>query len=316
MQMTKARSAGNAKGTTKRTLRSWLSCWQLYVMSLPAIVYLIMFAYKPIYGVLIAFKHYSPRLGILGSDWVGFANFGRLFNSSWFPIIIKNTLTLSLLTLAIGFPLPIILALMLNELNSARVRKTIQTVSYAPHFISMVVLCGMTFLFLSPSSGFVNALIKAFGGESIFFMQSRTWFKWVYVLTGVWQGVGWSSIIYTAALSGVDRSLLEAADIDGASRLQKIVNINLPVLVPTIVVLFILQCGSLLSVGYEKVYLLQTDGNLKASEVINTYVYRVGLIQSDFSFSTAASVFNSVVNIAILTVANFLSKKVSSIGLF
>ncbi len=291
-------------------------CWQLYVLMLPALIYIVLFAYKPMYGILIAFKDYSLKKGILASPWVGFKNFQRLFSSYWFPIILKNTLTISLLSLVIGFPIPIMLALLLNEVKSTKFRNMVQTFSYAPHFISMVVMCGMVAMFLSPTTGIVNKLLNALGMESVFFMQEAGLFKWVYVLSGVWQGTGWSSVIYFAALSGVDRSLLEAADMDGATRLQKIWHVNLPVILPTILVMFILQCGSLLSVGYEKAYLLQTSSNLTGSEIISTYVYKVGLVQSDFSFSTAAGLFNTVVNCIILISANQLSKKVTKTGLF
>ena len=223
--------------------------WQLYVMCLPAVVYFLIFAYKPMYGIIIAFKNYSMRKGIMGSPWIGLDNFERLFSSYWFPIILKNTLTLSGLTLLLGFPVPIILALVLNEVQNSRFRKGFQTISYAPHFISTVVLCGMLTLFLSPSSGVINKFIAMVGGDSINFLQEPSMFKWVYVLSGVWQEMGWGSIIYFATLSGVDKALIEAAEIDGASRLQKIWYINLPVLVPTILILLILNCGSLLSVG-------------------------------------------------------------------
>ena len=300
----------------KKGLRERLSNGALYVMLLPAVVYILLFAYKPMYGVLIAFKDYKMNLGILGSPWVGFANFTRLFKTPWFLITLKNTLTISVLSLVLGFPLPIILALMLNEVPHEGTKRTIQTISYAPHFISTVVMCGMLMLFLSPTSGVINKLIELCGGRTVQFMQYPRYFKWVYVISDIWQGVGWSSIIYFAALSGVDKSLLEAADIDGASRMQKIWNINLPVLVPTIVTLLILQCGSLLSVGYEKVYLLQTDTNLKGSEVISTYVYKVGLEQADFSFSTAVNIFNSVVNSTILILTNTLSNRVGKVGLW
>lgn len=283
---------------------------------LPALVYIVLFAYKPMYGILIAFKDFSMKKGILASPWVGFKNFERLFSSYWFPIILKNTLTISLLSLVIGFPIPIILALLLNEVRSNKFRSMVQTFSYAPHFISMVVMCGMVAMFLSPTTGIVNKLLNALGMESVFFMQEAGLFKWVYVLSGVWQGTGWSSVIYFAALSGVDKSLLEAADMDGATRLQKIWHVNLPVILPTILVMLILQCGSLLSVGYEKAYLLQTSSNLTGSEIISTYVYKVGLVQSDFSFSTAAGLFNTVVNCIILISANQLSKKVAKTGLF
>lgn len=309
--MVKGKRKGKA-GVLRRIGR----CWQLYVLMLPALVYIVLFAYKPMYGILIAFKDFSMKKGILASPWVGFKNFERLFSSYWFPIILKNTLTISLLSLVIGFPIPIILALLLNEVRSNKFRSMVQTFSYAPHFISMVVMCGMVAMFLSPTTGVVNKLLNVLGMESVFFMQEAGLFKWVYVLSGVWQGTGWSSVIYFAALSGVDKSLLEAADMDGATRLQKIWHVNLPVILPTILVMLILQCGSLLSVGYEKAYLLQTSSNLTGSEIISTYVYKVGLVQSDFSFSTAAGLFNTVVNCIILISANQLSKKVAKTGLF
>ena len=309
--MVKGKRKGKA-GVLRRIGR----CWQLYVLMLPALVYIVLFAYKPMYGILIAFKDFSMKKGILASPWVGFKNFERLFSSYWFPIILKNTLTISLLSLVIGFPIPIILALLLNEVRSNKFRSMVQTFSYAPHFISMVVMCGMVAMFLSPTTGVVNKLLNALGMESVFFMQEAGLFKWVYVLSGVWQGTGWSSVIYFAALSGVDKSLLEAADMDGATRLQKIWHVNLPVILPTILVMLILQCGSLLSVGYEKAYLLQTSSNLTGSEIISTYVYKVGLVQSDFSFSSAAGLFNTVVNCIILISANQLSKKVAKTGLF
>ena len=299
-----------------KTIKQMLKCWQHYVLMLPAVVYIVLFAYKPMYGILIAFKNYSLRKGVWGSEWVGFKHFERLFSSYWFPIILKNTLTLSLLSLLIGFPLPIILALLLNEVKSNKFRSTVQTISYAPHFISTVVMCGMVLMFLSPTNGIINKLLNALGLESVFFMQEANLFKWVYVLSGVWQGVGWSSIIYYAALSGVDKSLHEAADIDGATRLQKVWYINIPQILPTIVVMFILQCGNLLSVGYEKAYLLQNDGNLTGSEIISTYVYKVGLEQADFSFSTATGLFNTIVNCVVLILANQLSKKITKSGLF
>ena len=290
--------------------------WRLYVMCLPAVLFFLLFAYKPMYGILIAFKKYNMRVGIMGSEWIGLDNFKRLFSSYWFPIILKNTLTLSLLSLILGFPLPIILALLLNEVSNGHFRKTFQTVSYAPHFISTVVMCGMLTLFLNPTSGIFNIIITKLGGESVNFLQDPANFKWIYVLSAVWQEMGWGSIIYFATLSGVDRSLLEAAEIDGANRFQKIWYINVPVLIPTIIILLILQCGSLLSVGYEKVYLLQNTTNLSGSEVISTYVYKVGLEQADFSFGAAADLFNSVINSTILILANFIAKRTTDQGLF
>lgn len=290
--------------------------WQLWLMMLPAIVYMLLFVYKPMGGVLIAFQDYSLKKGIWGSEWVGFDNFTRLFKSYWFPIILKNTLTISLLSLILSFPAPIILALAANEIRSEKRKRLFQTVSYAPHFISTVVVCGMITVFLSPESGVINFLLKAIGGEAYAFLAKPNAFKWVYVISGIWQTVGWSAIIYIAALSGVDKNLLEAAEIDGANRIQRIRYVNLPVLVPTIVIMFILRCGSILSVGYEKVYLLQNTANLSASEVISTYVYKMGLEKADFGFSTAVNLFNNVINCIVLILSNKISKKVSGSSLF
>lgn len=290
--------------------------WQLWLMMVPAIVYMLLFVYKPMGGVLIAFQDYSLKKGIWGSEWVGFDNFTRLFKSYWFPIILKNTLTISLLSLILSFPAPIILALAANEIRSEKRKRLFQTVSYAPHFISTVVVCGMITVFLSPESGVINFLLKAIGGEAYAFLAKPNAFKWVYVISGIWQTVGWSAIIYIAALSGVDKNLLEAAEIDGANRIQRIRYVNLPVLVPTIVIMFILRCGSILSVGYEKVYLLQNTANLSASEVISTYVYKMGLEKADFGFSTAVNLFNNVINCIVLILSNKISKKVSGSSLF
>ena len=315
MQKTPSRSLENSTPRHSRWKKIF-SSWQLYVMVLPALIYILLFHYKPMYGIMIAFKKFSMRQGIMGSPWVGFDNFVRLFSSYWFPVIIQNTLTLSLLSLVIGFPIPIILALLLNEVNHSGFRKSFQTISYAPHFISTVVMCGMLVIFTNPSHGLFNILLNKIGVDSINFLGISGNFKWVYVLSGVWQEMGWGSIIYFAALSSVDKSLIEAADIDGANRVQKIWYINLPVLIPTIMVLLILNFGSLLSVGYEKIYLLQNPTNLSASEVISTYVYKVGLEQADFSFAAATDVFNSVVNTIILLVANGLSQRLTKTSLF
>ncbi len=292
------------------------SYWQLWLMMIPAIVYMILFVYKPMGGVLIAFQDFSLKRGIWGSDWVGFDNFTRLFKSYWFPVILKNTLTISGLALLLSFPAPIILALAANEIRSEKRKRLFQTVSYAPHFISTVVVCGMITVFLSPESGVINFLLKLVGVEPIAFLAKPKAFKWVYVLSGIWQTIGWSAIIYIAALSGVDKNLLEAAEIDGANRIQRIRYVNFPVLIPTIVIMFILRCGSILGVGYEKVYLLQNTANLSASEVISTYVYKVGLEKADFGFSTAVNLFNNVINCIVLILSNKISKKVSGSSLF
>lgn len=315
-QIAQAPAEKMKKTTPKRLGKRKDIHWQLWLMMVPAIVYMVLFVYKPMGGVLIAFQDYSLKRGIWGSEWVGFENFNRLFKSYWFPIILKNTLTLSLLSLILSFPAPIILALAANEIRSERRKRTFQTVSYAPHFISTVVVCGMITVFLSPESGVINFLLQAIGIDPVAFLAKPNAFKWVYVLSGIWQTVGWSAIIYIAALSGVDKNLLEAAEIDGANRIQRIRYVNLPVLVPTIVIMFILRCGSILSVGYEKVYLLQNTANLSASEVISTYVYKVGLEKADFGFSTAVNLFNNVINCIVLILSNKLSKKVSGSSLF
>lgn len=300
----------------KPILKAVARRWQLYLFALPAVLYTVLFCYKPMYGILIAFKDYKTKLGVWDSPWVGFDHFERLFNSYWFPIILKNTVVISGLSILITFPLPIILALMVNEIQNGKIRKIFQIVSYAPHFISVVVVCSMVVLFTSPSSGIINHVITTFGGEPIAFMQDPDMFKWIYIISGAWQGMGWGAIIYYATLSSVDKSLHEAAEIDGANRLQRIIYVNLPVLVPTIVIMLIMRCGQIMSVGYEKVYLLQNATNIVGSEVISTYVYKVGLQGADFSFSTATGLFNSVVNCFFLIVVNKISNRMSGSGLW
>jgi len=308
--------SGTVKLRRKRFVRGILVNWQLYLFVLPAIAYFIIFQYVPMYGVQIAFKDYKTSLGFWGSKWVGFKHFIRFFNSYYFITIIRNTLTITTLSLIVGFPVPIVLALLLNEIMHEKYKKLVQTVTFAPHFISTVVICGMIVIFLNPTSGIVNHILAFFGHERVNFMQKAQYFKWVYVLSGVWQDAGWNSIIYFAALSAVDNELLEAARIDGANKVQRIIYINLPVLIPTIIILLIMRSGSLLSVGYEKVYLLQNDTNLSASEVISTYVYKRGLIDSDYSFSSAVGLFNSCINCIMLVIVNYIAKRISETSLW
>lgn len=300
----------------KARWKAILSNWQLYLFVLPAVVYFIVFHYAPMYGVQIAFRNYKADLGFFGSPWVGIEHFTRFFNSYYFVTVMRNTLTITTLTLLLGFPLPVLLALLLNEVRHNKYKKLVQTVSFAPHFISVVVLCGMLTLFLNPSSGIINHMRTFIGLEPINFLQNPGMYKWIHVLSGIWQETGWASIIFFAALSGVDPCLLEAARIDGANRLQRIININFPVLVPTIITLLIMRCGAMLSVGYEKVYLLQNNANVSASEVISTYVYKAGLLMADFSFSTAVGLFNSVVNCIMLILVNYAAKKYSEASLW
>ena len=290
--------------------------WQLYTFVLLPVIYLIVLKYLPMYGVQIAFRDFNGAQGIWASPWVGLKHFIRFFNSYWFGIVVQNTLVITALSLLVGFPVPIIFALLLNEITQVRLKKFIQTVSFAPHFISLVVLCGMLVLFLNPTSGVFSHLSTALGLPPANYLQSPAAFKWIYILSGIWQETGWSSIIYFAALAGVDAELLEAARIDGANKLQRIRYINFPVLVPTIVILLIMRFGSLMSVGYEKVFLLQNATNLGASEVISTYVYKVGLVQANFSFSAAVDLLNSVINCILLLLVNQFAKKVNETSLW
>ncbi len=300
----------------QRFVRNLKKYWQYYILLLPALAYFIIFCYGPMYGAQIAFRNFNAKQGITGSPWVGFAHFTRFFRSPYFGTLLRNTFVISLYGLVAGFPLPIILALSLNELQNQKVKKFAQTVTYAPYFISMVVMCGMLISFLSPSTGIINNIIKALGGEPIPFLSNASMFPSIYVWSGIWQGTGWGSVIYFAALSGVDPQLLEAATLDGATRMQKIWYINIPTLLPTIVIMLIMNCGNLLSVGYEKAFLLQNALNLDTSEVISTYVYKAGLVNAQYSFSTAIGLFNSAVNMVLLILVNTVSRRISENSLW
>ncbi len=291
--------------------------WILYLFLVPAVVYIAIFMYAPMYGLVIAFKDFSASKGIMGSPWVGTKWFSTFFNAPRFWQILKNTLALSVYSLVVGFPLPVILALIINGIGNTRAKKFTQTVTYMPYFISTVVLVGMMSVLFSPRSGIVNTLLSYLGGSGdTFFMGESKFFRHMYVWSGVWQSTGWNSIIYIAALTGVSQELHEAAKIDGANKLQRILNVDLPAIMPTMVILLIMNCGSILSVGYEKVYLLQNDLNTPVSEVISTYIYKMGLQQQRFSYSTAIGLFNNVINFIILITVNKVSKKISGMGLF
>ena len=290
--------------------------WQLYLMFLPVFLYFLIFHYFPMYGIQIAFKEFSGALGIWGSPWVGFVHFERFFNSNNFGEVLWNTITISLYSLVVSFPCPILLALMLNEVKNRFFKKTVQTITYAPYFISVVVLAGMIILFLSPQSGIFNMMREALGMEPINYMYEGKYFKTIYVLSGVWQSTGWGSIIYLSALAGIDPALHEAAVIDGASRLKRIWHINLPGILPTVCIMLIMNCGSLMNVGFEKVFLLMNDINRSSADVISTYVYKVGLQQSQYSFSTAIGLFNSVINFILLISVNAIVRKLDQTSLF
>lgn len=290
--------------------------WILYVMIAPVAVYYIVFAYTPMYGILLAFKNYKVKLGILGSPWVGLDHFQRFFSAYNFKQLIGNTVGISVYSLIIGFPIPIVFALMLNYLTHHKLKKIVQMVSYAPYFISTVVICGMITIFMAPDTGILNVLRGFFGLESVNFLARPEWFKSIYVWTGVWQGMGWSSIIYISALAGVDYEMHEAAIVDGATKIQRMIHVDLPSIKPTILMLLILQMGSIMNVGFEKVYLLQNTLNKSAASVIATYVYEVGLINSDYGYSTAVGLFNSLINLGLVVAANQLSKRFAGESLF
>jgi len=286
------------------------------VLLLPSAVLLFCFAYLPLGGVLIAFKNYSPALGILHSPWAGMQHFIQFFHSYQFTVTIKNTLVISIYGILVGFPLAILLALMCNQIRNGLFKKTFQVVTYLPHFISTMVMCGLILLFLSPGRGLIANLFKLFGLEFPNVMASGQAFKHIYVWSDVWQHLGWDSIIYLAALSGIDPTYYDAATMDGAGTLQKIRHIDIPLILPTAMILLILRAGSILGIGFEKVYLLQNIQNILSSEIISTYVYKIGLQGCQYSLSTAIGLFNTVVNVIVLLLINFISKKTTETSLF
>ncbi|NLD88384.1 MAG: sugar ABC transporter permease [Clostridiales bacterium] len=290
--------------------------WQVYVMLIPLTAFYIVFYLMPLYGVQIAFRNFSPSKGIWGSDWVGLDNFKKFFYSPYFKLVIKNTFLISIYNLAVGIPLPIILALIINHERNAGFKRVVQTISYAPHFISTVVIVGMLKMFLSPYNGIVSIIVNALGGTAQNYMAKPELFRHLYVWSGVWQNLGFSAIIYIAALTAVSPELHEAAVIDGANVLKRIWHIDIPGILPTVVIMTILSIGSILSVGYEKVYLMQNDLNGDVSEVISTYVYKQGLLSAKYSYASAAGLFNSVVNFTMLVIANYISGKLGETSLF
>jgi len=288
----------------------------LYVLLLPSAILLFCFAYLPLGGIVMAFKDFSPAQGIWNSPWVGMKNFIQFFKSYQFPITIKNTLVLSLYGIAVGFPLPIALALMCNQMRTKAFKKVFQVITYLPHFISTMVMCGMILIFLSPGSGILAGLGNLLDIEIPNLMASAKAFKHVYVWTDIWQHLGWDSIIYLAALSSIDPTYYEAATIDGATTLQKIRYIDIPLIAPTAMILLIMRAGSILGIGFEKVFLLQNTLNSSSSEIISTYVYKIGMQSCQYSLSTAIGLFNTVVNVIVLILINTLAKKTTDNSLF
>nr|WP_271752116.1 ABC transporter permease subunit [Cohnella sp. JJ-181] len=280
-------------------------------MLLPVVVYYVLFYYVPMYGLQIAFKDYSPGLGFLHSDWVGLKHFEDFFGSHYFSRILRNTLLISLYELLFTFPASILLALLLNELRSATLKRTVQTITYMPHFISIVVVSGMLIDFLA-RDGLVNNLLSSwFGVQPVAFLQESGWFRSVYISSNIWQNIGWGSIIYLSAMAGIDPSLYEAARVDGASRLRQTFHITLPGIMPTVVILLILQIGNFMSVGADKILLLYNPTTYETADVIGTFVYRKGILESNFSYSAAVGLFNSLINFTLLLSANALSRRTS-----
>lgn len=301
-----------------RFARSFRKYWPYYVMLIPAVLYFVIFCYGPMYGIQIAFKDFKIKKGFGGSAWADpwFKYFVQFFESYYAWNIIRNTLVISIYSLIAGFPFPIILALSMDEMRHEKVKKAVQTITYAPNFISTVVICGMILSFTNQEGGLINNFIQKLGGEPIAFMYKENLFPHIYVWTGIWQGMGWSSVIYFAALSGINPQLLEAATLDGASRFQKVIHVKLPTILPIVVIQLILNAGSLLNVGYEKVYLLQNSLNLNTSEVISTYVYKRGMVDAQYSFSTAVGLAQSIVSFVMVFLVNTLASKISETSLF
>lgn len=301
----------------QRLRRDMARHWPLYLMVLPAVVVIAVFSYGPMYGIIIAFKNFKPAYGIAGSPWVGMKNFERFFSSYQFKNILFNTLSISIYSMIAGFPAPVILALMMDQVRSKRTQRFIQTVTYMPHFISVIVVSGMLLTFLNVNTGLYGHIARLVGiSDPVDLLGQKNLFSTVYVMSDIWQHTGWDSIIYMAALSAVDTSLYEAARVDGASEWDKIIHIQIPSIVPTMVILLILRAGSLMSVGFDKVFLLQNGLNLDRSEVISTYVYKVGMINQQYSFSAAANLFNTVVNFCMIMLVNQIARKVGETSLW
>ena len=288
----------------------------LWALVLPGLIFFIIFSYVPMGGVLIAFEDYRPAKGIFGSNWVGFRYFLDFFRSPYFGRLMRNTILISVYGLLWGFPIPILFALFLNELKNGLFKKLVQTVSYLPHFISVVVLVGMVQSFLNPYDGIVNTMIKALGGTPINFLSEPSWFRTIYVASGIWQDFGYNSIIYLSAISAVDPQLYEAARIDGAKRIQIMFRITLPCILPTAIIMLILNFGGIMNVGFEKVNLLYSPATYETADVISTYVYRRGVLDAQFSFSTAVGLFNSVINLTLMFLVNKISRRVSEVSLW
>ena len=289
--------------------------WMLLSMLLPAFIVVVLFCYVPMSGLIISFKNYSAMRGIFGSPWVGMKHFNSFFSSMFFDRLMRNTVLLSVYTLLIGFPFPILFALLLNEVKQPRLRKVIQTISYMPHFLSLVVVVAIIRIFFQPV-GIINRVLESMGFAAVPFTSDPAWFRTLYVGSEIWQNMGWNAIIFIAAITAIDPNLYEAAEIDGAVRYQQILHITLTCIVPTIVVVFVMNCGWIMSIGYEKIILMYSPETYETADVISTYVYRQGILGAKFSYATAIGLFNSVVNMLILLTANYTSQKATGVSLF
>lgn len=308
--------AVKSESRLKASVRHFKKDWQLTLMFLPCIAFFVIFRYGPMYGLLIAFKKYSPYRGIMGSNWVGLKYFEQFFNSPDFFLLFKNTLLLGLTTLLWTFPFPIIFALLLSEVRAKKLKKAVQTISYLPSFLSTVVVCSMVIDFLSPSSGAINNIIAALGFEKVYFMIKPEWFRTIYVASDIWQNMGYGAILYLAAISGIDPSLYEAGEIDGCGRLRAMFNITLPSIFPTVATMFIIKSGSIIRVGFEKVMLLYGPTTYSVADVFSTYVYRKGLQEMNYSFGAAVGLFEALIALIFVIGANTISKKLSEQSLW
>ena len=298
-----------------RVRKDWIRNRAVYFMVIPVILFYILFHYKPMYGTIMAFMDYSPRLGFSGSEWIGFDNFTRFFNSPYFFQLLRNTLLLSVYGIIFGFPAPIILALLLNEVKHTGFKKAVQTITYLPHFISLVVVTGIIKDF-TMSTGFITDIVVFFGGERQSLIQNPDLYRTIYIASDIWQGIGWGSIIYLSALAGVDEQLYEAASIDGAGRWKQLLNVTIPGITPTIITMLIMKLGQVLGSNYEKTILLYNEATYETADVISSYVYRVGLLDRDWGYSAAIGLFNSIINLLLLLAANKISKKVTETSLW
>ena len=313
--MQKAVAMSNKTKKMNKYVKDWKKYKNIYIMLIPIVVFYIIFHYVPLFGTILSFKDYEPTLGVFKSPWVGFKHFENFFGSIFFGRTIKNTLTISITNLIFGFPAPIILALMINEVGNMKYKKLVQTVTYLPHFISLVVVCSLVKSFVN-TNGVITDFLCSLGMERENLLMKPNLFSTIYVSSGIWQEAGWSSIIYLAALSAIDVQLYEAARIDGAGKLRQIWSIAIPCIIPTIITLFIMRMGQMMSVGYEKIILLYNPAIYDTSDVISTFVYRKGIHDSSWSYSTAVGLFNSVVNFTLLVISNKISKKVNGTGLW